>query len=84
VSERSRDACPACGEHELAVIDFPDQHSTGYLPANEILGMGEPVAMTPPAIGCLACGAEWPDLDAFRGAAAAGQLPPPPGESHPG
>jgi hypothetical protein len=69
MSERSREACPACGAHELAVIDFPEQHSTGYLMANEILGMGEPSAMTPPAIGCLACGAEWPDVLAFRAAA---------------
>lgn len=65
-SERSRYACPRCGEHQLAIIEFPQQHSVGFVPANEIIGMGEPMVLTPPAIGCLACGAEWPTLEAFR------------------
>lgn len=76
MTERSRQACPACGEHALAVIDFPEQHATGYLAANEIMGMGEPTALTPPAIGCLACGAEWRDIDAFRAAASAAEAGP--------
>jgi len=66
-SERSRFACPRCGEHRLAIIEFPRQHSVGFVPANEIIGMGEPTVLTPPAIGCLACGAEWPTPEAFRG-----------------
>ena len=66
MSDRSRYACPRCGEHRLAIIEFPQQHSTGFVPANEIIGMGEPTVLTPPAIGCLACGAEWPTLEAFR------------------
>ena len=65
-SERSRYACPRCGEHRLAIIEFPQQHSVGFVPANEIIGMGEPTVLTPPAIGCLACGAEWPTLESFR------------------
>jgi len=65
-SERSRYACPRCGEHRLAIIEFPQQHSVGFVPANEIIGMGEPTVLTPPAIGCLACGGEWPTLEAFR------------------
>jgi len=65
-SERSRYPCPRCGEHRLAIIEFPQQHSVGFVPANEIIGMGEPTVLTPPAIGCLACGAEWPALEAFR------------------
>jgi hypothetical protein len=64
--DRSRFACPKCGEHQLAVIEFPDQRTVGFEPANEIIGMGEPIVMTPPAIGCLSCGAEWPSLEAFR------------------
>jgi hypothetical protein len=64
--DRSRFACPRCGEHQLAVIEFPDQRTVGFEPANEIIGMGEPIVMTPPAIGCLGCGAEWPSLEAFR------------------
>jgi len=66
MSDRSRYACPRCGEHRLAIIEFPRQHSVGFVPANEIIGMGEPTVLTPPAIGCLACGAEWPTLAAFR------------------
>jgi len=65
-SERSRYVCPRCGEHRLAIIEFPKQQSVGFVPANEIIGMGEPTVLTPPAIGCLACGAEWPTLAAFR------------------
>jgi len=65
-SERSRYVCPRCGEHRLAIIEFPRQHSVGFVPANEIIGMGEPTVLTPPAIGCLACGAEWPTLERFR------------------
>ena len=71
-TERSRDACPVCGEHRLALVEFPEATATGYLVANEIVGMGEEQASTPPAIGCLACGAEWPDLAAFRAARASG------------
>jgi hypothetical protein len=63
---RSSDACPVCGRHELALIDFPEVTATGYMPANEILGMGEPTEPSPPAIGCLACGSEWPSVEAFR------------------
>ena len=66
MSERSRYACPRCGEHRLAIIEFPRQHSVGFVPANEIFGMGEPTVLTPPAIGCLACGAEWPTLEGFH------------------
>lgn len=66
--ERSRAACPRCGEHRLALVEFPEATATGYLVANEVVGMGERQASTPPAIGCLACGAEWSDLAAFRAA----------------
>ncbi len=68
--ERSADACPVCGEHRLALLDFPDAHTVGYQPHSELIGMGEARAQTEPAIGCLACGAEWPGIDAFREAQA--------------
>lgn len=70
MTERSRFSCPACGEHRLALIEFPEQHTVGYQPYNEIIGMGEPTTVTPPAIGCLACGAEWASLGAFHAARA--------------
>ncbi len=70
-TERSAEACPTCGAHQLAMIDFPDIQSSGYQPYNELLGMGESRKQTKPGIGCLACGAEWPDLQSFREAQAA-------------
>ena len=48
------------------MITFPEQRTMGFAPAFEIIGMGEPVVLTPPAIGCLACGAEWPSVEAVR------------------
>ena len=64
--ERSAYPCPRCGASRLAMITFPEQRTMGFAPAFEIIGMGEPVVMTPPAIGCLACGAEWPSVEAVR------------------
>lgn len=70
----SRDACPDCGEHRLAVIEFPTIPTAGYQPYNELLGMGEAHEQSAPAIGCLACGAEWRDLDEFRATVRAARL----------
>lgn len=39
---------------------------TEYHPLDEAIGMGVAPSLEQPAIGCLACGAEWPDLNAFR------------------
>ena len=64
--ERSAYSCPRCGAKRLAMITFPEARTMGFAPAFEIIGMGEPVVMTPPAIGCLACGAEWPTVEAVR------------------
>ena len=68
---RSADACPVCGEHRLAIIDFPELTGGGRSPAAEVVG-GSGSDPTVPAIGCLACGAEWEDVNAFRAAVAAG------------
>lgn len=38
----------------------------GVQPYAELLGMGEVRVREDPGIGCLRCGAEWPDLAAFR------------------
>jgi hypothetical protein len=66
---RSQEACPVCGEHRLTLLYFPDVDVLGVQPYGELIGMGDPSANTPPGIGCLNCGSEWPDLDAFRAAA---------------
>jgi len=64
----SKEACPRCGQHQLAVIELPDlANPLPYEPANELFGMGTDLHVGgSPSIGCLHCGAEWPDLEAFR------------------
>jgi hypothetical protein len=64
--ERSEEACPVCGQHRLTLLYFPETSLQGVQPYNELYGMGDKSADTPPGIGCLACGSEWPDIDAFR------------------
>ena len=63
---RSAAACPRCGAHRLATLDLPTIDPTGYQPLNELYGMAGGPNLQEPAIGCLACGAEWPDLEAFN------------------
>jgi hypothetical protein len=66
---RSAEACPACGAHRLALLDFPSTPVAGYQAYAEIIGIVELQPEQRPAIGCLACGEEWPDLGSFRQAA---------------
>jgi hypothetical protein len=65
--ERSAEACPRCGAHRLATTEAPNLVDFGYQPLNEVYMMSQvgtdPVA---PGIECLACGAVWSDLEAFR------------------
>jgi hypothetical protein len=63
---RSASACPRCGAHRLATLDLPTIDPTGYQPLNELYGMAGGPNLQEPAIGCLACGAEWPNLGAFK------------------
>ena len=63
--DRSADACPVCGEHRLAIIDFPELPGGVASPVAELVG-GRGSDPSAPAIGCLACGAEWADVEAFR------------------
>ena len=66
VEERSAEACPVCGAHQLTVLDFPSVHG-GFRPAvSDGLGVRVTDDSSEPSIGCLACGAEWPDLASFR------------------
>jgi hypothetical protein len=64
--DRSAERCPGCGAYQLALIDFPDLDVARQSITHAALGMVEPDDNTPPAIGCLSCGAQWPDLVAFR------------------
>ena len=64
-STRSAAACPRCGAHRLALLNLPQIDVTGYRPLDEIYGMISGPSLEAPGIGCLACGAEWPDLAAF-------------------
>lgn len=64
---RSAEACPACGAHRVAILTFPKLVHRQHGPLDEIYGViGKPLEPEAPGIGCLACGAEWPDLESFR------------------
>ena len=64
---RSADACPRCAAHRLAILEFPALTSTIHEPASDAFGIvSETRQPGVPGIGCLACGAEWPSLAAFR------------------
>jgi hypothetical protein len=63
---RSEKACPRCGAHRLALLNLPTIDLTGYRPLDEIYGMVTGPSLEEPGIGCLACGAEWPDLATFN------------------
>jgi hypothetical protein len=64
-ASRSAAACPRCGAHRLALLRLPRIDTTGYRPLDELYGMTGGPNLEEPAIGCLACGAEWPDLATF-------------------
>ena len=66
---RSAEACPVCGEHALQLLYFPVVDVTGARQYDDMLGFGDVKPDTAPGIGCAACGAEWPDLAAFRATA---------------
>jgi hypothetical protein len=67
---RSAEACPECGAHRLAVLSFPEETSADDTAPQAVLGGSLATVDEAPAIGCLACGAQWPDLEAFRAAQA--------------
>jgi hypothetical protein len=65
-AERSRDACPVCGQYALELLYFPTVDVTGVRPYDELLGLGDAKATQEPGIGCRSCGTSWPSLAAFR------------------
>ena len=74
-STRSEAACPNCGAHRLALLNLPSIDTSGYRPLDEIYGMVTGPSLEEPGIGCLACGAEWPDLTTFSAAVAGAAEP---------
>lgn len=66
--ERSKEACPVCGQHALHLLYFPEVDVTGARQYDDMLGFGDIKRVQPPAIGCEACGSEWASLDEFRAA----------------
>ncbi|HEY6507127.1 MAG TPA: hypothetical protein VIY56_03890 [Vicinamibacterales bacterium] len=62
---RSELACPACGQHTLALDEPPRIDVMGIQPYSDMLGMGDLGSRVMPAIVCLSCGTRWRDRDAF-------------------
>jgi hypothetical protein len=65
---RSAEICPDCGAQQVSLLQFPRVDVKGVAPLDELIGMGDREPGFQPGIGCLACGAEWPSLEAFRAA----------------
>lgn len=67
-AERSKEACPVCGQHSLTILPFPTMDVMGVQPYAELIGLGDPAQRpdSAPAIGCLNCGSDWPNLEEFR------------------
>jgi hypothetical protein len=62
---RSEQACPACGQHMLAIDEPPHIDVMGIQAYSDMLGMGD--VQQGPVLGiiCLACGTRWRDKAAF-------------------
>ena len=66
--ERSKEACPICGQHRLTLLYFPETPVLGVRPYDELYMLGDQKSDTPPGIGCLNCGSDWASLEEFRAA----------------
>jgi hypothetical protein len=62
--QRSADPCPACGRHELALVQPPHIPVMGAQPYTELYMMGD--LPTPVGVRCRACGTAWPTIEALR------------------
>ncbi len=65
-SSASVEACPVCGAHRLALLEFPHVSGAVHLIDSEMFAVRMMPDQTPPGIGCLACGSEWEDVTSFR------------------
>ena len=62
---RSEQACPACGQHSLAVDEPPHIDVMGIQAYSDMLGMGDVQQGAVLGIICLSCGTRWRDRAAF-------------------
>jgi hypothetical protein len=62
---RSEQACPACGQHSLAVDEPPRIDVMGIQAYSDMLGMGDVHEEAMPGIICLSCGTRWRSRAAF-------------------
>jgi hypothetical protein len=62
---RSEQACPACGQHMLAIDEPPHIDVMGVQAYSDMLGMGDVQQGAVLGIICLACGTRWRDKAAF-------------------
>ncbi len=62
---RSEQACPACGQHMLAIDEPPHIDVMGIQAYSDMLGMGDVQQRAVLGIICLACGTRWRDKAAF-------------------
>ena len=62
---RSEQACPACGQHTLAIDEAPHIDVMGVQAYSDMLGMGDVQEAAMPGIICLSCGTRWRDRAAF-------------------
>jgi hypothetical protein len=63
--ENSRWPCPVCGQHRLALEEFPHIDTLGFAPYTDVIGMGDPGKHALPGISCLNCGTRWASPEAF-------------------
>jgi hypothetical protein len=62
---RSEQACPACGQHTLAIDEPPHIDVMGIQAYSDMLGMGDVQQQAVLGIICLTCGTRWRDKAAF-------------------
>lgn len=62
---RSEQACPACGQHTLAIDEPPHIDVMGVQAYSDMIGMGDFQQRAVLGIVCLACGTRWRDRAAF-------------------
>jgi hypothetical protein len=62
---RSKQACPVCSQHTLALDQPPQIDIMGVQSYSDILGMGDLRTEGTLGIVCLSCGTRWRDKAAF-------------------
>lgn len=63
---RSEQACPVCGQHQLALDEPPRIDVMGVQAYSDMLGMGDLQGPGMLGIVCLSCGTRWRDRSALE------------------